>query len=96
MVDDDRNLRHLPLLQRRSSSSAAWGMDGVQRKGLDRSIGFYTSAVDSVLVVSSVGDWAAGRCILDGIESCVHGCDRLGRWGNIAVEGEPFSVRVHG
>jgi hypothetical protein len=31
-------------------------------------------AVDSVLVVSSVGDWAAGRCVLGGIVDYVYGC----------------------
>jgi hypothetical protein len=73
-----------------------WGKNGVQGKGLDRSRGFYTSVVDSVLVGSNVGDWAAGRCILDGVVSCVHGCDRFCRWGNVAVGSEPFSVCVHG
>jgi hypothetical protein len=114
MVDNDRNLRRLPLLWRCSSSSAAqgmdgahrcgslggeergWGKNGIQGKGLDRSRGFYTSVVDSVLVVSHVGDWTAGRCFLDGVVSCVHGCDRLGRWCNVAGRSEPFSVRVHG
>jgi hypothetical protein len=33
MVDVERNLRRLPLLRRRSSSSAARGMDGVHRWG---------------------------------------------------------------
>jgi hypothetical protein len=114
MVDDDRNLRCLPLLQRRSLSSAArgmdgarrcgslggeergWGKDGVQGKSLDQSRGFYTSAVDSVLVVSNIGDWAAGRCFLDNVVSCIYECGRLCRWCNVAVRNEPFSVRVHG
>jgi hypothetical protein len=73
-----------------------WGKNGVQGKGLDRSGGFYTSAVDSVLMGSNVGDWAVGRCILDGVVSCVHRCDRFCQWGNVAVRSEPFSVRVHG
>jgi hypothetical protein len=73
-----------------------WGKNGVQGKGLDCSRGFYTSAVDSVLVVSNVGDWAAGRCILDGVVSRVYGCGRWHQWCNVAVGNELFSVRVHG
>jgi hypothetical protein len=41
-------------------------------EGFGWSSGFYTPAVDSVLVVSTVTDWAAGRCFLDGVMSCVH------------------------
>jgi hypothetical protein len=113
MVDDNRNLRRLPLLRRCSLSSAAqgmdgarrcgslggeergWGKNGVQGKGLDRSRGFYTSAVDLVLMVSNVGDWAAGRCFLDDVVSYVYECGRLCWWCNVAVRNEPFSVRVH-
>jgi hypothetical protein len=112
MVDVDRNLLHLPLLRRRSSSSAARGMNGVRRwgalggeglgeewrlgEGSGRSSGFYTPMVDSVLMVSTVADWAAGRCSLGGVVSCVHGCGRLGRWWNVGVRNVRFSVRVHG
>jgi hypothetical protein len=87
----DRNLRRLPLLRRRSSSSAARGMDGVRQWGalggeergwekngvqgryLVGSEGFIPRRWTRCVVVSTVTDWAAVRCVLDGVVSCVHG-----------------------
>jgi hypothetical protein len=54
-------------------------------EGSGQSRGFYTPAVDSVLVVSTAMDWTAGRCFLGGVVSYVQGCGRMGRWGNIGV-----------
>jgi hypothetical protein len=51
--------------------------------------------VSSVYVGSSVGDWVAGRCILDGVMGCIYGCGRRCRWLNVAVRNEPGLVCVH-
>jgi hypothetical protein len=65
-------------------------------EGSGQSSGFYTPAVDSVLVVSTIADRAAGRCSLGGVVSCMHGCGRLGQWWNVGVGNVRFSVCVHG
>jgi hypothetical protein len=66
------------------------------REGSSRSRGFYTLAVDSVLVVSTAMDWAARRCFLGGVVTYVQGCGRLGQWWNVGVGNMQVSVRVHG
>jgi hypothetical protein len=65
-------------------------------EGSSQSSGFYTPAVDLVLVVSTIVDWAAGRCSLGGIVSCVHGYGRLGRWWNVGVGNVQVLVHVNG
>jgi hypothetical protein len=73
------------------------GLGGEWRpgEGSGRSRGFYTSAVSLVYVGSSVGDWAAGRCILGGVVGCIYGCGRRCRWLNVAVGNKPGSECVH-
>jgi hypothetical protein len=56
---------------------------------------FQTSALSLVYVGSSVRDWAAGRCVLDGVVGCVYGCGRWCRWLNVAVGNKPGSECVH-
>jgi hypothetical protein len=65
-------------------------------EGSGQSRGFYTPAMDSVLVVLTATDWAAGRCFLGGVVSYVQGCGRLGRWWNVGVGNVQVSVCVHG
>jgi hypothetical protein len=65
-------------------------------EGFGRSRGFYTPAVDSVLMVLTVMDWVDGRCFLGGVVSYVQGCGRLGRWWNVGVRNVQVSVHVHG
>jgi hypothetical protein len=50
-----------------------WEKNGIQGKGLVGSVGFIPRRWTRCFVVSSVTDWTAGRCFLDGIVSCVHG-----------------------
>jgi hypothetical protein len=64
-------------------------------EGFGRSSGFYTPAVDSVLVVSSIGDWAAGRCVLGGIVDYVYGCGPWHQWLNVSVGNVSGSVCTH-
>jgi hypothetical protein len=49
-----------------------WEKNGVQGRGLVGSEGFIPRRWARCVVVSTVSDWAAGRCFLDGVVSCVH------------------------
>jgi hypothetical protein len=64
-------------------------------EGFGRSSGFYTPAVDMVLVVSSVGNWATGRRVLGGIVDYVYGCGPWRRWLNVLVGNVSGSVCTH-
>jgi hypothetical protein len=50
-----------------------WEKNGVQGKGLVGPVGFIPRQRTRCVVVSTVSDWAAGQCFLDGVVSCVHG-----------------------
>jgi hypothetical protein len=80
--------------------SSGWKGEGLGREwrpgeGSGRSSGFYTPTVNSEYVGLSVGDWAAGRCVLDGVVGCVYGCGRRCRWLNVPIRNMSGSVGVH-
>jgi hypothetical protein len=80
--------------------SSGWRGEGLGREwhpgeGSSRSKGFYTLAVSSVYAGSSVGDWAAGQCVLDGVVGCVYGCGRRCQWLNVPIGKVSGSVGVH-
>jgi hypothetical protein len=83
-----------------SVSLSGWRGEGLGEEwhleeGSGRSSGFYTPAVSSEYVSSSVGDWADGRCILDSVVGCVYGCGPWCRWLNASVGNESGSVCPH-
>jgi hypothetical protein len=64
-------------------------------EGSGNSSGFYTPVVSSEYVGSSGGDWAAGRCGLDGIVDYVYGCGPWCWWLIASVRNESGSVCTH-
>jgi hypothetical protein len=50
-----------------------WEKNGVQGKGLVGPEGFIPRRWTRCIMVSTISDWAAGQCFLDGGVSCVHG-----------------------
>jgi hypothetical protein len=83
-----------------STSFSGWRGEGLGREwcpeeGSSRFRGFYTLMVSLEYVSSSGGDWAAGRCVLDGIVDYVYGCGLWCRWLIASVENRTGSVCMH-
>jgi hypothetical protein len=72
-----------------------WEKNGIQGKGLVGPEGFIPQRWTRCIVVSTVTDWAAGRCFLGGIVVSVQWCGRGARVRAVPTGRCTGSVDVH-